>query len=216
MTTRGANAGKIIDRSALAEAGLSDSQLRRAILEVNELVDSVDMALINHGVNRLSQIVELANLSSMLGNIFAAAVEQNSDGIFRRNGPHKFPDLLSNKQGVSDIEVKIALETNKPKGHLIKTGRYLTCRYVLCDEAGHAMFDKSNRGSVPWIWEVRCGVLKDRHFSVSNTEGDSGKTAVVNKDGMDALRVVYLDGERIPYSNRSRIRKQILHMIDLA
>lgn len=214
MTKRGSNAGTFIDRTALLEAGLTEAMLKRTLIEVNELMDSVDNALIEHGVERLSQIVELANLSSMLGNIFAAAIAANSDGVFRRNGPHKYPDLLSSKAGVSDIEVKVALETNKPKGHLIKTGRYLTCRYVLCDEHGNALFDKANRGAVPWIWEVRCGVLENHHFSVSNTEGDSGKTAVVNKEGMEALKVVYLDGERLPYTDRSRIRRELLQVIE--
>lgn len=216
MTKRGSGAGKFIDTDVLHEAGLSETQLGRILLEVNDLMDSVDTALIQHGVERLSQIVELANLSSMLGNIFAAAVAQHSNGAFRRNGPHKYPDLLSNSEDVSDIEVKIALETNKPKGHLIKTGRYLTCRYVLCDEAGNAKFEKKHRGTIPWIWEVRCGVLEDHHFSVSNTEGDSGKTAVVNKDGMDALKIVYLDGARLPYSDRSRIRRDLLDTINRA
>lgn len=213
MTKRGSNSGTFIDRQALEASGLTEEKLRRTLVEVNDLMDSVDNALIEHGVERLSQIVELANLSSMLGNIFAAAIAENSGGVFRRNGPHKYPDLLSSDANFSDIEVKVALETNKPKGHLIKTGRYLTCRYVLCDEDGNPQFDKANRGTVPWIWEVRCGVLEDRHFSVSNTAGDSGKTAVVNKEGMDALKVVYIDGERIPYTDRSRIRKEIMQVI---
>lgn len=214
MTTRGRDAGKIINIPALENAGLTSEKLKRTLNDVNDLIDSVDRALIDHGVERLSQIVELANLSSMLGNIFAAAIAENSDGIFRRNGPHKYPDLLSNDPEIDDIEVKVALETNKPKGHLIKTGRYLTCRYVLCSEDGKAMFDKKNRGAVPWIWEVRCGVLEDHHFSVSNTDGDSGKTAVVNKEGMDALEVVYLDTDRLPYTDRSRIRQDILSYVN--
>lgn len=213
MSKRGADTGTIIDKSALHEGGLSEALIRQTLLEVNELMDSVDSALIKHGVERLSQIVELANLSSMLGNIFAAAIAQHSNGVFSRNGPHKYPDLLSSSKDVSDIEVKIALETNKPKGHLIKTGRYLTCRYVLCDEAGKVKFEKTDRGTVPWIWEVRCGVLEEHHFSVSNTAGDSGKTAVVNKEGMDALKVVYLDGDRMPYTERSRIRRELLEII---
>lgn len=216
MTTRGNNAGTFVNQQALEESGLTEAKLRRTLVEVNELMDSVDGALIDHGVERLSQIVELANLSSMLGNIFAAAIAENSNGVFRRNGPHKYPDLLSNNPKVDDIEVKVALETNKPKGHLIKTGRYLTCRYVLCDENGNAQFDKANRGTVPWIWEVRCGVLEDQHFSISNTEGDSGKTAVVNREGMDALKVVYLDGQRLPYTDRSRIRRELLQVIENA
>jgi hypothetical protein len=210
MIKRGDKAGKFLNLDHLTTSGLTEAQLRASIVELNELLDSVDQALIVHGVERLSQIVELANLSSMLGNIFAAAVAKNSNGVFQRNGPHKYPDLLSNSSAVTDIEVKIALETNKPKGHLIKTGRYLTCRYVLCDQSGTPMFEKANRGSIPWIWEVRCGILDDHHFSVSNTAGDSGKTAVVNAQGMEALKIVYLDTERLPYSERSKIRAQLI------
>jgi hypothetical protein len=213
MAPRDSKTGYYINQEALEGTGLSRDVLENSIHEVNDLMDSVDQALLDHGVERLSQIVELANLSSMLGNVFAAAVAKHSNGVMRRNGPHKYPDLLSNMPNIPDIEVKVALETNKPKGHLIKTGRYLTCRYVLCDETGVPQFDKSNRGKVPWIWEVRCGVLEDHHFTVSNTEGDSGKTAVVNKDGMDALTVVYVDTGRLPYSERSRIRKDIMAMI---
>ena len=213
MTKRGFNLGTFVDRQALDVSGLTEENLRRALVKVNDLLGLVDKTLIEHGVERLSQIVELNNLSAMLGNIFAAAIAVNSDGVFRRNGPHKYPDLLSNDRSFSDIEVKVALETNKPKGHLIKTGRYLTCRYVLCDEDGSAQFDTANRGTVPWIWEVRCGVLERRHFSVSNTAGDSGKTAVVNKEGMDALKVVYLDGERLPYTDRSPLRRETMQII---
>jgi hypothetical protein len=213
MADRGANAGKFINQEALENSGLNEQKIRSALNELNDLMDSVDLALLSHGVERLSQIVELANLSSMLGNIFAAAVAGNSRGVFRRNGPHKYPDLLSNDPNISNIEVKVALETNKPKGHLIKTGKYLTCRYVLCDEDGKAQFDKEDRGRVPWVWEIRYGTLEEHHFSVSNTDGDSGKTAVVNKDGMDALKVVYIDGERLPYTQRSRIRTEVLRLI---
>jgi len=213
MTLRNSDTGYFINDWALQNTGLSTQVLRNSIKEVNDLIDSVDQALLDHGVDRLSQVVELANLSSMLGNVFAAAVAKHSNGAMRRNGPHKYPDLLSNMADVSDIEVKVALETNKPKGHLIKTGRYLTCRYVLCDENGVAKFDKKDRGSIPWIWEIRCGVLQEQHFTVSNTDGDSGKTAVVNKDGMEALTVVYVDTERLPYSEKSRIRKDIIAMI---
>lgn len=210
---RGSNSGAFLSKDALKELGLSADQMRRAIVETNDLLDSVDRALLDHGVDRLSQIVELANLSSMLGNIFAAAVAKHSEGKLRRNGPHKYPDLLSNKQELPNIEVKFALETNKPKGHLVKVGYYLTCRYVLCDEDGQAKFEKGNRGTVPWIWEIRCGLLSEEHFTVSNTEGDSGKTAVVNAAGMEALRIVYVDENILPYTQRSRIRREIVNLV---
>ena len=214
MSLRGEDAGIILNEKVLEESGLTETHLRNAILELNELVDALDTALVDHHVQRLSRMVELANLSSMLGNIFAAAVAQHSNEIFVRNGPHKYPDLLSKNDRYDDIEIKVALETNKPKGHLIKIGRYLTCRYVLCDEEGNAKFDKTDRGVIPWIWEVRCGVLGEEHFSVSNTEGDSGKTAVVNAEGMLELKIVYLDVEKMPYSEKSRIRKELLALAE--
>lgn len=210
---RGSNAGVFLNKDALKSFGLSANQIRKSIVQTNDLLDSVDRALLDHGVGRLSETVELANLSSMLGNIFAAAVAEHSAGRLERNGPHKYPDLLSSEQNFPDIEVKFALEKNKPKGHLVKVGHYLTCRYVLCDEHGQAKFEKGNRGTIPWVWEVRCGLLKEEHFTESNTEGDSGKTAVVNAEGMEALKIVYLDENILPYTHRSRIRKELTELV---
>ena len=99
----------------------------------------------------------------------------------------------------------MALENNKPKGHLAKPGYYITCRYVLCDEHGVAKFDKANRGMTPYVWELRCGLLEMEHFNISNTAGDSGKTAVVNADGMKALKIIYVDLERAPISKNGRV-----------
>ena len=88
----------------------------------------------------------------------------------------------------------------KPKGHLIKLGPHLTLRYVLGNENGKYQRGKDNRGKVPWIWEVRVGSLKDNHFNFSNTEGDSGKTAAINVEGMADLQLVYCDLDRCPLS----------------
>ena len=66
------------------------------------------------------------------------------------------------------------------------------------------MYDKKNRGVTPYIWEVRCGCLAEEHFSISNTDGDSGKTAVVNKEGMKELKVVFVDIERAPLSRNGK------------
>jgi hypothetical protein len=92
------------------------------------------------------------------------------------------------------VEIKMALGRNKPKGHLSKEGHYLTCRYVIIDADGDVTYaDNREDGIQPVIWEIRAGFLTKDCFSESNTDGDSGKTAVVNKDGMTALKVVYID-----------------------
>ena len=52
------------------------------------------------------------------------------------------------------------------------------------------------------------------HFNLSNTTGDSGKTAVVNKDGMEALKIVYLNLAIAPYSVRSSTYKLLQQLIN--
>jgi hypothetical protein len=148
----------------------------------------------------LAAIVELANLSSMLGNILGAAIADSSHGLYKRNGPHKFPDLLPLKPPACDLEIKVALESNRPKGHLPKPGMYLSVRYVLGDHEGRHEIGK--RGDTIWIWEMKVGELKPGDFNESNTPGDSGKTAVVRTTVFHAMDVVFLDERFIPHKPR--------------
>lgn len=205
-----------INTGILEDIGLSHEVLRNSIQDTYNLLDQIDATLTASGVFPLSQTVELANLSSMIGNILASAIAKHSNGLLQRNGPHKYPDLLTTGvlTQVPDIELKMALETNQPKGHLAKEGYYLTCRYVLCQSDGTLIIGKENRGTVPYIWEIRCGYLEDEHFNLSNTAGDSGKTAVVNAKGMESLQVVYCDLVRAPLSPRGKLYKsyeKLLH-----
>lgn len=203
--------GVFIEHQELTDAGLTIDNLHKAIEYAHEILDEIDEKLITVKVGRISQLVELANLSSMVGNLLGAGIENFSNGNFQRNGPHKFPDILGQNQNVKDIEIKISLETNKPKGHLAKEGYYLTLRYVLIDN--NAEYDKNERGQVVQIWEARFGYLLEEHFNISNTAGDSGKTAVINKDGMEALKVAYIDMNYCPYSERASTYKLYQNII---
>lgn len=197
--------GLVANGEFLEEVGLGHGILKKAVGDLYRILDSIDNTLVGAGGFPLSETVELANLSSMIGNILGGAIAQNSEGALRRNGPHKYPDLLSNDPlKFPNIEIKMALEGNKPKGHLAKEGYYLTCRYVLCDQNGVFNLGKHNRGTTAYVWEIRCGYLAEEHFNISNTAGDSGKTAVVNSEGMLALKVVYVDLERAPFTRKSR------------
>lgn len=180
--------------------GLSPKIIGDAVTYVHQLLDSIDSQLITGADSRLSGLVELANLSAIIGNLFRTGICKSSGGMFVPNAPHTYPDILANKNfpNAKDVEIKVALENNKPKGHLVKPGPHVTLRYVLADERSVYTRGKENRGVVPWIWEVRVGELLDSHFNFSNTEGDSGKTAVINAAGMNALNVVYLDRDRCP------------------
>jgi hypothetical protein len=183
---------------SLDQFGLSTAIIEKSINYVYEILDGIDAKLLDAGGERLSELVELANLSAIIGNLYRGGVVRASQGRFSANAPHTYPDLLGSAPGCKDIEIKVALEKNSPKGHLIKPGPHLTLRYVLADESGNYQRGKENRGNVAWIWEVRVGYLTDGHFNVSNTDGDSGKTAVINAAGLNALKVVYCDMDRCP------------------
>jgi len=193
--------GMFFDCEELKDAGLKRENVIAAIEYTHLILDQIDSKLLEVGADRISQMVELANLSSMVGNLLGAGVARFSNGNFKRNGPHKYPDLLSCTDDCKDIEIKVALESNKPKGHLAKAGYYMICRYVLTDHNG--VHVRAIRGEVVEIWEVRFGLLDETHFNISNTPGDSGKTAVINKDGMLALKPIYWNSNITPYSNTS-------------
>ena len=75
---------------------------------------------------------------------------------------------------------------------------------MLCQSDGSLRIGKEHRGIKPYIWEIRCGYLLLEHFNISNTAGDSGKTAVVNAAGMGVLQVVYCDLDRAPLSRKGK------------
>lgn len=184
--------------------GLSQQTIADAVGYVHQTLDDIDSKLTEDGGDRLGGLVELANLSAIIGNLFRNGVVRAAGGRFAANGPHKYPDLLGKKAGCHDVEIKVALENNKPKGHLIKPGPHILVRYVLVDESGG--YSPDERGQIAQIWEVRIGTLLNGHFNVSNTEGDSGKTAVINATGMAACRVVYCDLDAAALSPRALVR----------
>lgn len=192
----------VVADASLIAFGLKPQHITGAIDYVYQVLDRIDVTLLEAGSDRLSKLLELANLSAIVGNLFRGGVTRASDGAFRPNGPHKYPDLLGIGKGCRDIEIKVSLEGNKPKGHLVKPGPHLTVRYVLGSADGAYIRGKENRGDVVWIWEVRVGALGPDHFSCSNTEGDSGKTAVINAKGMEALDLIYCDIVHSPLSSK--------------
>jgi DNA-binding XRE family transcriptional regulator len=105
--TRVPVASGFINGSVLEAAGLTAEMVQGGIAYSYRILDAIDQTLLSSNTTRIAKMVELANLSSMLGNI-------------------------------------------------------------------------------------------------SNTAGDSGKTAVINAEGMRSLTVVYCDLDRSPYSRMSR------------
>lgn len=183
--------------------GLSVDALRSALLECYQTLDTIDEQLAVHGAEPISRLVELANLSSMIGNLLGAGLADASNGLYVRNRPHAYPDLIPQDGRHADLEIKVALEKNKPKGHLPKAGNYITFRYVLCNDDGVYTKGKENRGPRVFIWEIKVGAIKEADFDLSNTEGDSGKTAVIKTKVFNDMALVYFDPDLLPYSSRS-------------
>lgn len=180
--------------------GLKHDCIRTAIQGCYQTLDTVDFQLATHNTPPLAKLVELANISSMIGNLLGGQMAASSEGLYVRNRPHTYPDLLPVPPHNLNVEIKIALDTNMAKGHLPKPGTYITFRYVLCDKHGKYTRGKENRGDTAFLWEGRVGKLKENDFSVSNTAGDSGKTAVIKTEAFNSMTVFYFVPEFLPYS----------------
>jgi transcriptional regulator with XRE-family HTH domain len=186
-----------------AFTGMPAASLLTAIQGTYHTLDMIDDQLVSRGSPPIAGLVELANLSSMVGNLVGGCIADASDGLYVRNRPHAYPDLLPLRAPAEPLELKVALETNKPKGHLPKPGRYITFRYVLGDRFGQFARGKDTRGRTVWFWEARIGVIGEDDFSISNTDGDSGKTAVVKTEVFNAMALVFFDEAFCPHPMRN-------------
>lgn len=200
---------RLADRSCIeadadlrSSTGLTGEVIAAAIDDAYHTLDLLDRQLQESGVQPFAKLVELNNLSSMLGNILGGAIARHSGGLYERSGPHKYQDLRSTTDG-EHIEIKMALESNKPKGHLSKAGHYLTFRYVLAHQGGSYVRGTDNRGEVVYVWEVRFGYLNESDFDESNTEGDSGKTAVIQNEVLKKMERVFFCPDFFPYAARN-------------
>jgi len=183
--------------------GIDAAALIGAIDSCYLTLDVIDDQLLGKGSLPIAHLIELTNLSSMVGNLLATGIADGSNGLYSRNKPHAYPDLLPLKDPAVELEIKIALETNKPKGHLPKAGAYLIFRYILGDRHGNFKRGKDNRGDTVWIWEAKVGYLEKKDFSFSNTVRDSGKTATIKTDTHNRMYLVYYVQEHLPYAQRS-------------
>ena len=182
--------------------GIEGSVLLEAIEYAYGTLDTIDRKLLTSQSPVVAELVELANFSSMLGNLIGSGIAKSSGGLYERNRPHTYPDLLPLKAPAVDVELKMALKNNKPKGHLPKAGVYITFRYVLGDSEGNFIRGRENRGNTAWIWEIKLGYVDEDDFSISNTTGDSGKTAAIKTDVHNKMPLVYYDPQFLPYSPR--------------
>lgn len=70
--------GKFIKENLDNAAGLTINLVHDAIQYTHEILDQIDEKLLLVGADRMSQTVELANLSSMVGNLLGAGIARLS------------------------------------------------------------------------------------------------------------------------------------------
>jgi transcriptional regulator with XRE-family HTH domain len=195
------------DRYVIEESDILDdlpidgSAILMGIEQVYENLDTIDLAFQRQELEPIAeQFDEFSALSTVIGEFFASGVAEASDEIYEVNAGD-FPDLVSTgkKDDVPGIEVKVAMEDNQPKGHLPKTGAYISVRYVLAER--DKSYERGERNDTPWIWEVRIGEMKEEQFNESDTEGDSGKTATFSADALWGFDCVYFDPNLLPYTS---------------
>ena len=187
----------------MRDAGLTPKMIVGGVNHTYKILDIIDNTLVSQKAERLPKLLveQLAGVSLIFGSIISSGIENSSSGTYKKNAPNKYPDLLTCRKSAKGVEIKVALETNKPKGHIPKKGYYLTFRYVLGDIHGNYVKGKENRKDVIWIYEIRFGYLHIKDFNFSSTAGDSGKTAVINAAGMQKLNVIYENTKFSPYEN---------------
>lgn len=184
-----AKAGKV----ALKKAFLDKDMVEMAISDCYKTLGVLDRELNLATGDNFTDLVELANLSSMIGNILGASIMKRSEGALIRNKPNTYPDLLSTSKNGQGIEIKVALESNSPKGHHAKAGNYITFRYVLANIDGSYNPGVENRGKMVKFYEVKAGYLTEADFNLSNTAGDSGKTATIKSSSLAKMDLIFSD-----------------------
>lgn len=185
--------------------GLTRESIFTAAESAYHQFDLIDEQLRESGSPPIAELFELANVSSMFGNLISSALARASAGSYARNRPHAYPDLVPQQTGLPGLEIKMALEKNMPKGHLAKAGVYITLRYVLVGRDALFQRGKPYRGTIAEIWEIRCGALSDVDFSISNTPGDSGKTAVIRSAAFRGMELVYYAAKLSPFVREPRL-----------
>jgi hypothetical protein len=122
--------------------GLTKAMLESGVEYVHDTLDTLDRQLTSKGLPRMTGLVELANLSSIIGNILASGLVTASNGVFRRAGPHKYQDLRATGKDpcAKNIEVKVALEKTNRKDTL---PRRVTILFAATSWA-------TLKGSSPW------------------------------------------------------------------
>jgi transcriptional regulator with XRE-family HTH domain len=182
-----------------ATAGLTGETVTRAIDLAYRKLDLVDAQIRGSGSRSIVGLVEASDLSSLLANLFSAGIARASNSFYVQSSPDHSSSLLPLRQGLPELDVTAALETNQPAIAEAKAGIYLTFRYVLAERDGTFTRGKDSRGDTAAVWEVRFGELREDDFRTGSTRS-AGVGARLKKEALDRMELVYYDPALLPYS----------------
>jgi transcriptional regulator with XRE-family HTH domain len=182
---------------------LTPAMIGRAIDLTYRRLDLIDGQMRESGSPSIARLVELTQLSPLVANLLSASVARASNGLYVQHGSDHAPKLLPLRQGLPELEVVSALETNRPASGASTDGVYLTFRYVLANRDGTFTRGKDSRGDTVAVWEVRFGELEDTDFHVA------GGIARLRKDALDDMELVYYDPELLPYARPTGVYARV-------
>lgn len=189
-------------------ADLAPEMIGRAIGLTYRRLDLIDEQMRESGSPPLARLVELSHLSPLVAKVLSASVARASNGLYFQNGSDHAPSLLPLRQGLPELEVAAALETDRPASGASTEGLYLTFRYVLANRDGSFTRGKDSRGDTVAVWEVRFGELESESFHVAGVKSGTGN-ARLRKEALDDMELVYYDPELLPYAKPTGVYARV-------
>jgi transcriptional regulator with XRE-family HTH domain len=185
-----------------AATGLTAATVARAVEVAYRKLDLIDEQMRASGSRPIVALIDLPELSSLMGNLLSAAVARASNGLYVQNGPDHSPNLLPVRQGLPELEVATALETERPTGAARNAGLHLVLRYVLADRSGAYTRGEDSRGDTVAVWEIRFGDLTEADYTGS---ARANGRARLKKEALDRMELVYYDPALLPYARATGV-----------
>jgi transcriptional regulator with XRE-family HTH domain len=199
---------RVVERANLGDCmrlgevtGLTGEAIAEAMEFTYRKLDVIDQQTRDSGAPIIA-FVDLPELSSLVCSSLGAGLARTSRGLYAQNGPDHSPTLLPLRQGLPELEVEVALETNQPTSVPRRAGVYLFFRYVLTEHDGTFKRGKETRGDTVAIWEARFGVLEEGDFG---TKVAGNGRARLRREALDRMELVYYDPALLPYAKASGV-----------
>jgi transcriptional regulator with XRE-family HTH domain len=173
-----------------ATTGLTGGMVTRAIDLAYRKLDLVDEQIRGSGSRSIVSLVEDPDISWLVADLLSAGIARASNGLYVQSGPDHSSSLLPLRQGLPELDVAAAPETNRPAPAEPRSGLYVIFRYVLAERDGTFTRGKDSRGDTVAVWEVRFGELREYDFHVRQ----------LKKGALDRMELVYYDPAFLPYA----------------